>query len=70
MRSLCCMYTACRPLARFQSDEQQERLVQLLIEERRIRHRLALLHEWCSLGLKTAKDVEVRVVELTPRCSS
>ena len=56
------MYTCCRPLARFQTDEQQERLVQLLIEERRIRSRLALLHEWCSLGLKTAKEVEVSLL--------
>ncbi|OEH79628.1 transcriptional co-activator ada2 [Cyclospora cayetanensis] len=52
------LHNLFKPLARFQSDEQQERLVQLLIEERRVRHRLALLHEWRSLGLKTAKEVE------------
>lgn len=53
------LHNLFKPLARFQSDEQQERLVQLLIEERRVRNRLALLHEWRSLGLRTARDVEV-----------
>ncbi|KAL8455497.1 hypothetical protein Emag_000626 [Eimeria magna] len=53
------LHNLFKPLARFQSDEQQERLVQLLIEEKRVRHRLALLHEWRSLGLKTAKEVEM-----------
>ncbi|KAL8438326.1 hypothetical protein Efla_006696 [Eimeria flavescens] len=53
------LHNLFKPLARFQSDEQQERLVQLLIEEKRVRSRLALLHEWRSLGLKTAKEVEM-----------
>ncbi|KFG32236.1 ADA2-A transcriptional co-activator SAGA component, partial [Toxoplasma gondii FOU] len=51
------LHNLFKPLARFHSDEEQERLVQLLIEEKRIRARLSMLHEWKSLGLKTADDV-------------
>ncbi|PFH33578.1 ADA2-A transcriptional co-activator SAGA component [Besnoitia besnoiti] len=51
------LHNLFKPLARFHSDEEQERLVQLLIEEKRIRARLSMLHEWRSLGLKTADDV-------------
>ncbi|KAF8818765.1 AP2 domain transcription factor APVIIb-1/ADA2-B, partial [Cardiosporidium cionae] len=51
------LHNLFRPLARFHSEEEHERFVQLLIEEKLIRARLQKLQEWKSLGLKTIEEV-------------
>eukprot|EP00917_Polyrhabdina_sp_WS-2016_P005109 GHVP01011623.1.p1 GENE.GHVP01011623.1~~GHVP01011623.1.p1 ORF type:complete len:559 (+),score=130.14 GHVP01011623.1:75-1679(+) len=47
-----------RPLSRFALNSQLERLVPLIMDEKRLRHRLKLLAEWNTAGLKTPEEVE------------
>lgn len=52
------LHSFLKPISRFQTEEEQERLVSLLIEEKRIRNHLQKVQEWCSLGIRTLEEVK------------
>ncbi|SJK86596.1 transcriptional adapter 2-alpha [Babesia microti strain RI] len=51
------LYNILRPFNRFHSPESHEQLIQLLVQERKIRSRLYQLLLWKSLGLESIQDV-------------
>ncbi|KAL7068412.1 putative transcriptional adaptor ADA2 [Cryptosporidium serpentis] len=51
------LYSFLKPLSRFQTEEEQDKFVSLLIEEKRIRNHLQKVQEWCSLGIRTLDEV-------------
>lgn len=53
------LYNILRPFNRFHSPESHEQLIQLLVQERKIRSRLYQLLLWKSLGLESIQDVYV-----------
>ncbi|KAH8585253.1 ADA2 with a ZZ finger [Cryptosporidium sp. chipmunk genotype I] len=52
------LHSFLKPISRFQTEEEQEKLVSLLIEEKRIRNHLQKVQEWCSLGIRTLEEVK------------
>ncbi|OII72281.1 SANT domain- and SWIRM domain-containing protein [Cryptosporidium ubiquitum] len=52
------LHSFLKPISRFQTEEEQEKLVSLLIEEKRIRSHLQKVQEWCSLGIRTLEEVK------------
>eukprot|EP01071_Lankesteria_metandrocarpae_P010570 Lankesteria_metandrocarpae@DN5351_c1_g1_i1.p1 len=51
------LYNLLRPVARFNIEADHDRLVALLVEERKMRQRMQKLQEWHSLGLQSAREV-------------
>ncbi|KAH0473469.1 MAG: hypothetical protein KVP17_000209 [Porospora cf. gigantea B] len=60
------LHTLLRSVARFQPKEHQNRLIRLLVDERRLRSRLNKLHEWRSIGLKKHEDASGDLPALLP----
>ncbi|KAK6588248.1 hypothetical protein RS030_6792 [Cryptosporidium xiaoi] len=52
------LHSFLKPISRFQTEEEQEKLVSLLIEEKRIRNHLQKVQEWCSIGIRTLEEVK------------
>lgn len=53
------LYNLFRPFLRFQTPEEHDHTIQLIVKERKLRSRLYQLMVWRTLGLETAGDIKV-----------
>eukprot|EP00375_Theileria_parva_P003615 XP_766300.1 transcriptional adapter 2 protein [Theileria parva strain Muguga] len=52
------LYNLFRPFLRFQTPEEHDHTIQLIVKERKLRSRLYQLMVWRTLGLETADDIK------------